>query len=609
LEKAVLYDEASKMILQTICPPPTRSGKTWATGALEFHDFYHNNEVMCFRVPSLPTTAPADKAKNCYTYYTMSKQTKLYELDTLLTNKQETRFNKETKKMFATDWVDTKEYSIENAYELVDQKWVLVQCSKHEKPKAPVPLKNANSALCTISQPYKHLPIQYFDSSGRILIADTIWMANYGNATAKIVLLDGPYFKAPRRIGPNERLPIVYKRTFLRTANMNYRMETATNPYEQILDGVTILCDSTKLSAGVEYLLINSQAQQFPQVDSSMHFVIPYKPDERYFVSTFPNKTMKEMGRMSMEGNKRIGEWTFVDSAEKYFIKKVLYTKTLRIGLATEDIAACKILLHYGDSVVEMHHSNGKIEVPRDLKYIRITKDSASVTHKIDFEKMQQYDGVSLALLNPNQPYYYYGPIKYPLDLDHQQYTVRWNPLYMNKQGSSPMQQQLARTSYISSLIKRYPNLKYYNIGGNEDKFHRRSHPEFYVLDFSSCNLYEKNRIFDLIVADSNITALCVLMSGHAPFFCDGIVYFLDNMNKQFDSGIIAKAKQFGFDYKGMHASSSYYQHDFQYTSKIIKQDFFAAFNKFCEATDFMHFRLNTYAQSMPEAQGEGIRE
>jgi len=609
LERVELYDEKTGNLLQTISNPAyINHPKTWREGNMEFENFYNDDQItkLGFRIPS--TLQGREKnAKHCYSYYKYNPLIKLYEADTLLNSKQETRFNTASKIMYATDWVDSTRFLIEYTFELKNKTWQLIKTQKHEKTEAVKPMSQNKMAICYFKKANLTLPIQYFrDGAKTLIIQDTLWIANYGNESAKIKIKNGTNFKVPNSISPNQILPIVYYRELSTNTFSNSR-----SPFESIVDGLTITYNENELSAGVEYLLINHQAEVKTQADQSIQFIIPHQLDEYFSVSSFPNLYLKEYGKYSSIDSSRIGEWTIIDSSQPSPINRIQYNKVFRVQLANSDINQSHIEIEYIENDVVKRrvakHINGKIILhSNDHKLLLIT-ENLKADYKLDFNKLQQEDGVTLYLLKENQNFYYWGQVKIPIYIEHQQYAIRWN---YNSKGLSSyniLDIENAQKEYLKPLLNQFSNLKYYDIDTSTNAFKRRNNDNFYVLDFSKCNIDEKKSIFSILEKDTNILSVNILMNNSSQHFCDNHIYFIQNTLTKFDSTMVKKGIMNGFTFQNMQTSASTYNYYFKYKSKIVNEDFFADFNSFCESNLLQPISLNIYANHQPEVPEENL--
>ncbi len=599
LVKIELYDERTASLLQTILPPRHKAnGKIWKEGNMEFLNFYNdeNNEKPGFRVPASHGQDNKEE-KNVFCYYRYNPEVALYEEDTLLNNKMETRYDKDTRKMYATDWKDTGDYLVEYSYALQNKQWVLLQTHKHEKVKPDVLVIARSQGMCYIEVPDKVLPVQYFDSSNLKIIIDTFWLVNYGNTTAKIAqqYKEDKYFIFPSTIRPNQRLPIVYHREFIRENRFNNNLQEVRGPFDFISNALRLTVNNeNELSLGISYMMIGRHAAVGKLPDGGLHFEIPYKEDQRFIVNTFPDKMWKEYGRIYALDSSRIGEWTMVDSSEKYLQKKVQYNKVLHIYLENAPIQDCRIINYYGWSIVENPKEyRGKIIVSPHLKSIFIYKDSLKVVYPLDFDEMQQEENVTLFLLKPGQDYFYSGKIKIPITPNYNRFVVRWTPDYEWGRGKpGPDGGKLWKKEYFNDILDNHPALSYDIDSGTHD---------FYTLDFSRCEEKEKKKIFSIIEKDANIASLGLMFYNGAKNFCDNKILLIDPANMKLDSTLMSRAASAGFKYKDIQASAGHYTYTFEYKSKIVGEEFLDAFNYMCETNKKRRFSLNMYMDIRPE--------
>ncbi len=613
LMKIELFDEQTSAVIQTIINPEN-SNKTWALGQIEYGNFYNepNIKKLGFRVPAR-NRETQETPKDCFYYYRFNSVTKQYELDTLLNNKLETRFNKETKQMFASEKKDTKEATIELKFELKNRVWSLVQTDTFFKAKPSEKVTPKKMAMCYIDTPYKIKQVKYFENSNSKFIIDTFWISNYGNEKATLKVMNptqwGAHFLVPKEILPNQKLPIVYKREFIGANIQGNNIKEVHGPFEYINEGINIeYGDGQSVSTSINYMIVSHQARKKVMPDSSVHLEIKFQQDKSKIVNTFPSGYVKEYGDLYLPDSCKIGEWTIIDSSETYFVRKEQHNKLFKLQIANANIEDCKVTLISGWNASDVPASSNHLftvskRVKSILVYYANHNEPMQALYIVDFEKLQQEDGVTLYLLKKDEPFFYRGQIKIPLQLNHQQYKAIFNVEYLTQEmklKTNATQVDLER-SYFNKLQESFPNLLYYNID-TLDQLKHRSYP-YYVVDFAQCTTKETAKLFSILEKDNSIKALSKLQHPNAQTFCDNIVYIMDTQYNTLDSSFLAIAKSLGFSYQNMQAGPSYYQHNFRYKSNIIHEEFYIAFNKLCEANQLGLIHLNSYGHARPESQ------
>jgi hypothetical protein len=602
LQKIELYDEKSLQLLQTI-EKPRQSNKTWGIGSVSFANFYNelnSTHNTGFRVPAKSDAADIRKNQQ-YCYYMFNEQKNLYEPDTLLNNKQYTRFEPDTKRMFATNWTETSDSLIAHHYELKDRTWILVETEKHEKPKPTEPIvtikKEIKKAKCYIENPYLFKPLQYFKQEDEKVIVDTFWIGNYGNDTARINILESTYFNIPHVVAPNQKLPIVYQRKFIGEDKLSNNIYVVPKPFQYINDYFRIQYNGEEILSGtINYMIVDHSAMVEKQTDSSLHVTISNGFERIKMISTFPSGYVKEYGEYYLPDQCKIGEWTVVDSSQTYFLRKEQHNKLFTVQVANADFKNCRLIRVENKDLLESEQINRtRFAVGRNTTEILINDGKAFARYPFDFESMQQEEGVTLYLIQPNETYLYNGKVKIPIDIQHQQYKLLFHSeflsdLPLNLKGDYELQ-------FLQKLKTAYPSLQYYNLDTLTDMVKgSKSSEAFWVLDFSQCKPPEKENIFSRLEADRVIRAICILPKNNSQYFFDNTIYIMDKSYKTLDSVIVSKAEMYGFAYTNLQASMSHNQFNFRYKSKIVNEDFIKNYNLFCEALKLRHVSLNQYA-------------
>lgn len=598
LEKIELFDELSQQILQRIEPPYSHS-KRWTKGKIEFANFRNETRPrkLGFRVPV--ENIPYEQKPQQYFYYYYNTETHLYEEDQLINSKDNLTFDEKTQRIQSLEEISTTDKTIFNRYEMQNQEWRLIATSTFEKPESER-VKN-KVAKCYFIESHRNLPVQYFkntrDNETGITtdVTDTFWIVNYGNVSANLKVNSigrNNYFDVPKIIKPNEKLPIIYNRRWIyRERAMNTNFGEVQGFFELVSDALTIEYDGQEVNASISYTMIAKDAIVTTQSDGSLLFNQRFHRTmgaEQWRISTFPSGHLKEYGQMA--NGTKIGQWTIIDSSEKYFVKKEQYAKRFYLQIANPSDKECKVQLVSAWNMTEDKYVAGQpIYIDSTVKQLIVRRDSAVATYTIDFENLQERDGATLYLLYPNQDYFYYGKVKIPLDVNHQQYKIQFNT-------NNPRIEN--NVDFFEMLLKKYPKLQYYDVAANNnnlDKFRRFSSP-FYIIDLSSCSSKEKNKILADLEENSNISFISQPINYNSKSFNGNTIYILQNNNKPLDATFLEKAKFLGFNYTGITAGTSTYQHNFIYQSKIIDKVFYIAFNKLCEAFDLGKISLNTYS-------------
>jgi hypothetical protein len=608
-ERIELHDEETGIIQQTLF---TFSESKFRTkGEIEYGDFYREGitPVRHFRVPAMERQ-PIKISENCFLYYRWNDATQLYEEDTLLNNKQETFFNRETRQMFAKDLVEHDTEMVSFHYALNNKKWELVKTDRHPKPKSIKQPTIVPKAVCSIEIPRRDLPVQYFDQGNEKNVVDTFWIVNHGHKKLqlKTTKVTGFYFMVPTEIDAQQRLPIIYQRVFMGTSPFGNNFQEVIGPYEFISDALEISCaGGPPITASINYLMLNHQAKIQNLEGAGKEFTIPTSKDRCKKVITNSAGYLYEYGDYFLPSWSRIGEWIQIDSTEKDQQKVIQYHKLFRLELANADLKECSVTVVNKWSAADYKQEfPGLISISPMISFISVKKDSASAGYQIDFNALKQEDGVTLYLLKPNADFFYQGQIKVPVNMQHQQYKVLFEPAYrIFQERPQSIPNMDWEKYYMNSLRAKYPNLKYDNLGSQETNGASSNAADFMVLDLAACSAKERIKILKTLENDSNIQSVCKLFNPNTYQFCDPNIYIRDKKNQPIDPAIMKRAKEFGFEYTGIKTLTAQQQNTFKYQSKIVDEVFFNAFNQFCSALNLLAIDLNIYTLNMPESESK----
>jgi hypothetical protein len=609
LQKIELYDEITLQLLQTITEPRQKK-LSWRMGAIAFANFYREEEPFKkgFRIPA-ELTGKEIREDQRFVYYKWNTSTKLYELDTLLNSKTYTRFDGDTRRMFASEFEEKNDATISYHFELKDRKWILVDTERHENPKPVNPIVSnpfvEKKAKCYLDKTYSLKPVQYFKEEEWKFIRDTFWIGNYGNKTAKITVEHNSHFIIPEEILPNQKLPIVYERKFISDDRMSNNIYVVPIPFNTVTDYFSIRFNNDeRLTGSMNYMIVDNRAMVNQLPDGSLNINIENGGIKKKIMHTFPSGFIKEYGEYYMPDKCRIGIWTQVDSSQQYPIQQVQYNKLLNLQVANADINKCSVTRIGTETEVV---NRAQLAVSPSTKSIKISDGVASAEYKINFDELKQEDGVTLNLLKPNEDFVYNGQVKLPMDFSHQQYKIIFSPEYIS---SLLYPNKLSyEQHYFDELLKEFPALQYYNIDTVESKFrHRNSNDIFMVMDLSKCSASEKESVFKKLEKDNNIKSVCILPQRNAQFFNDNVIQIPDFKNQTLDTALAAKVKSYGFTFTNLQSSMSYTLSVFKYKSKIVDKAFFRDYNLLCEALAFKTIWLNRYANIKPENPEDNLR-
>jgi hypothetical protein len=592
-----VYNEANRKILQTITNNDVESkGISIAEGKADIFDW---EEVKYLRIPvdykNVPSTLRSTEEHECYKYYQYNTITQKYELDDLLNLYPYTAFSDDNRHLYATQIIKNKEGETWKRYELKNKKWNYITEEEHEYEKPDVELPEIKRANVVIDKKEIILPVQYFDDGQKIkAVTDTFWITNYGNAPASITLNSyyEKYYSVPKTIAPNQKLPIVYYRNFA-PAIVNIYADYVS-AFEFNADGFTLEFDDKKtISGNMRYCIVNGNSKQYIQQDGSKIFYAPYKQYEDYYLSTYPDGSLKEMGMVAKADSIKVGEWLHYTKGINNWVKDTMH-KTLNIQLLNANIADCRITLYLdnpnfsNDIIKQIQTKTGRIYFTDNLKSIRIANDSMDAVIDVNYKTSVLEFTESVYLIKPKQTFFYNEKHKIPLDYSGKQYNVTFNTAYdlkTRQPWTAPNHEW--RDGYFKRLQEKYPKFIYQNT--DTTKIYNNK----IIADFTNCSAKEQQQIFTVLENDSNIASLNILLHTGNLMHCKNRIYTMSNEGKV-DSIFIANAKAFGFSNTETQNTGSNFVHYFTYKSKIVDASFFSAFNQLCEASNFARINLET---------------
>jgi hypothetical protein len=589
-----VYNEANRKILQTITASDLAT-KNFSIAEGKADIFTWEDEKY-LRIPidykNAPSTLISPEEQECFKYYRFNTSSNQYELDALLNEYPYTEFSDDNRHLYATQIVINKDGETWKRHEWKNNKWNYLSEETHEYDKPDKELRDIKYANVVIEKKEISLPVQYFAEGQKIkTVTDTFWIINAGNVATTITNNSyyEKYFSVPKTIAPNQRLPIVYYRNFAPAVVNIYA--NYVSPFEFNTDGFTLEFDNKKtISGNMRYCIVNGNSKQFTQQDGSKIFYAPYKQYENYYLSTYPDGSLKEMGMLAKADSAKVGQWLHYPEASNNFTTDT-FTKILNIELVNANIADCNFTMYLdnpnfnNDIVKNINPINGRIYFNDNIKSIRIANDSMSILLDVNYKTSVLEYRESLYLLKPNQTYFYNGKYKIPIDYSAKQFHISFNTAYdfKNRQPWTAPNHEW-RNVYFKNIKEKFPNFNFINT--DTTKIYNNT----IIADFTACTAKEKQQIFTILQSDSNIASLNVLLNTGNMMYCKNRIYTMSNEQKV-DANFIEQAKSFGFNYTESHNTGSNFQHYFVYKSKIVDATFFDNFNKLCEAS--YHARIN----------------
>jgi hypothetical protein len=631
LEKLAVISDSNMQGIQNDLPLEN-SRKYYSKGRIEWLN-WNNDRIKSNRVFRIPADYkyPNDNGKYMHLYYSFNKSKGLYELDTLLNNKDYIKYNDYNLNVIGIDEILSDNEIKLNIYHLKNAQWQFIKEEITTREGiVKQPLKNDSTeikeAILTCTRAERNNGMLYqIGQKHELEIVDTFWIKNIGGASTIFKLeYTNHFFVAAQNekkasINAGDSIAIVYKRTHKPSIINNWLEHNKQIPGLQFFDDYgTINYAEKSLQLSKSYIVDIDYT--LPVISETINGI----KEEQYVIANFDNSKLLDTtarlhyciltdssGLLVAYGKKigfaKIGEWRKIVRNDKGKVVKYdieQYDKLLTLSLYNDTIGNCNIstlkLWSIGDFEVSKKDATSlTIGIPFNTVDITITNNKGSVKQSINYTELKEIDELKLYLLKENQLYYHQSNLKIPLDTCNEIFSIIWEPQFyyatdmskpINTKTHIPIHRNEVLEKYFNEYKKKYPTLKYiidYDTASRQSKMDFEPRPKsiHFILDLSTCTDVERAAIKERISKDENILHLSRQMQCGSYAKANGTIHIQTSVfSHKLPDDFFKMANSLGFDTKLITGGWQSNYHTITYKSQLLDDEFYKNYNKLCEA-------------------------
>lgn len=428
------YHEKSLKLINSIESPSAKSPYgQWRSHTMQYfpNPYEKNNFYPDFSVSASNASGRL--------YYTYLPEQSSYVIDSQLHSKKYLRYSEHLKQLFADDTLPSSGNKMcRITYAWKSRQWTLVKDTCFIKQVVPVgnpvtnPVAYPKQAILYASAPGRTFPLQIFPSDTiPLILYDTFYVSNplAYNVSVKVPKQEYVQVDIPKSIPAREMVPVY----------VQYKLRPFGDPIRTYGEGVYIqfgehqtlsyYLTAPMLGAGAKAIAINQQR----------HYYRTLNEKELFFLATDTKDKLLEYGHLRSHDSLRIGRWqVYQENGQLY--RDTVYNKLLRLVTQPNEARTFNGVVYYANHTTEKIESNPQgffeIYLHGPIDSIRIEQDSLYALCCPQYNEMT--DGMSMYLfwLYEGQPFYWSRQVKVPLNLNHEQYYIQWNPDRHSRQFS-----------------------------------------------------------------------------------------------------------------------------------------------------------------------------
>lgn len=422
------YHEKSLKLINSIESPSAKSPYgQWRSHSLQY---FPNPSVENNFYPDFSVSASNSSG---FLYYTYLPEQASYVIDSQLHSKKNLRYSQALNQLFADDTLPSSGNKMcRITYAWKSRQWLLVKDTCFIKQVVPVanPMAYPNQAILYASAPGRTFPLQIFPSDTiPFILYDTFYVSNplAYNVSVKVPKQEYVQVDIPKSIPARQTVPV----------HIQYSLKPFGDPIRTYSDGVYIqfgahqtlsyYLTAPMLAAGSTAMAMNQQRHYYRRLNEK----------ELFFLATDTNDKLLEYGHLRSRDSLRIGRWqVYQENGQLY--RDTVYNKLFRLVTQPNEARTLHGVVHYANKTSEKIESNpqGVFEfyLHGPIDSIRIEQDSLYALCCPQYNEMT--DGMSMYVfwLKEAQPFYWNQYVKVPVNFNHEQYYIQWNPDRLSRQ-------------------------------------------------------------------------------------------------------------------------------------------------------------------------------
>lgn len=594
VSQARIYDTRIEKLVQEIyIPSMVKQASKDNHEAIEFADFYNRNlgEAQDFSV-QMDSWRDLEYrvARQKTNFYIFNISTRLYELDTALSNYNDVFYYKPLNVMRRYDYQLTTISKIQFTYQFNNKQWELIDKNETFFNPAPPPIKYSPKACILFNSRAHTLPLQAVTGINATKnITDTFWLYNGCDDTVfitKVYSSTRDFFSINQTLLPKTSTPLIFNGVL------------KSNSFDFINQGFSCnltLADNHTLSFDITVPVVSNNVKVYYKNNGLVDYAIGNQPNQRfnYAIFTYPNGNLRATGKV-LDGDttQKAGTWQYY-KVGVWGIDEVVYSKAVYLsafdeihggrhtGFNVKILENCKWI----EPVSDVSNNEIRIFISSNTDSIMAFTDSSGYSFAVDYMQLPAQISKTFYLLKPNQRNLKIGYYEVPFQTIENAFIIIPNyAVFKNKLTNG----YEIEASIIESLKLKYPNL----IETYWGKYKRG-------IDISNLSTAERKKLLSELETDSSIGFVCQMFTSvysQRAGYCNNLVYIESNTE---NIEILKKmASDLGFI--NVEINTSYNRFMLTYKSKISDEAFFEAFKKLAEDNRVVAAFFNTYIEAEP---------
>lgn len=482
------HEETGNIVKQVLSPKPNSAYGEWGRGNLQFYNQGNTSfaDYADFFVPRKDHTVGL--------FYTYSSETKTYVIDTAVYTKPNLRYSAHLKKLFADDTIRRGQKTCRLTYAWENHAWVLKRdsCFIVPEPNRSLPDPNAYAVLYA-NRPGRQYPLQVFEVNAKSLVLyDTFYVTNPGQHKVNVntKTMEGVSIQMPKQIQSQQTVPVY----------LTYTLENNGNNMHTFSSGVYL---SFGRNQTLSYYLTAPMLAQgtLHEIKNQQHYFYKQENATTYF-QLIADSAMNIIayGRIKASDSSRIGHWHLYE-VQGQLHKDSFYSKTLRLYLADQSSQGAKAVVYASNQrndTLLLNLPNGvEFQLREGIDSIKLFRDSQYAYYRCRYDDVVEGMSQYVYWLNYGQAYYLHQDVRVPLNFNHQQFYIQWEPGVLSREFNS--EKDLSKFEY-KQLAFIFPSVK---IDTTDDGV--------YYLDARACSENERNALVQYVLETRRAKAMCKL--------------------------------------------------------------------------------------------------
>jgi hypothetical protein len=594
LNKARVYHtQTGKLHQEILIPRKTPSHDRENTYTVKFIDFYNRGitEAKDFSVQIESWRDEEIKGfRQKLNYYIFNPSTKLYELDTTLSNFNDVFFDDQLKVFKRYNFMVTPKSRTTFTFQLENKKWILIDSSEAFFEPPPPKIKYPSSNCMVVNGNEHILPLKAMNNSiTQLGVVDTFWLYNNCEDTLFITKKESStmeFFGTPQIFLPKQRTAIVF--------NGQLTNDTYNFHYHRFFCALT-LTDGSIIGLSVIVPAVNKNVRVFYRADSTIQYAVSSLPQTRFStaVFTFPSGQIRAFGTvLNKDTSWKVGNWNYfkegsLNSEGLQYSKSITLSAFDEVNFNEHNKFKVNILDNgiWFEPIADYINNQVKFFITPQTDSIIAFTDSTSYAFAVSYEKIPLYFTKQFFLLKPNERTLKIGHYEMPFSTKKHQYALLLNYDRFKSKNRTTFQ---LTDSIISAIQSQYPKISTVRISSNQRG-----------ISLENLEQEEREKVLQQLIKDSSIAFICQLYytnrNQEKLLYCDNKVRAEIEIDTDYPEKFKRTAMKLGYSNVDTDLGNNYFW--LTYPSKLIDESFFESFNRLTHEKLVLGAYFNTYVE------------